>query len=257
MLGDLIAAATQRAAELARRGVPRAESRRHPRGFCAALRRSTVGVIAEIKRSSPSKGALDLALDAPARASEYEAGGAAALSVLTEPTRFSGSIADLAAVSSTAGIPVLRKDFIVNPVQVDEAAWAGADALLLIARALDPALMRDLAAHAGGLGLDVLAEVRDEVELDRALVVDRCAVGVNTRNLESLEIDPGVGERLLRLVPPDRVAVYESGIASAADVARAAAWGADAVLVGSVLSPAPDGAAAVRALCAVPRQPRG
>lgn len=223
----------------------------------ASLRGESVAVIAEIKRSSPSKGALNPSLDAPGRAAEYVEGGAAAISVLTEPTRFGGSLADLVAVRRAVPAPVLRKDFIVHPAQLAEAAGAGADAVLLIARALDPSRLGKLAAVAAALGLDALVEVRDERELEAALAIPGCAVGVNTRNLETLEVDPTVGERLIAQVPADRVAVYESGVSARADVARAAGYGADAVLVGSVLSPAADGAAAVRALCGVARQARG
>lgn len=251
-----MAAAERRAADLPRESGVAARPR-EARAFVAALRGSTVSVIAEIKRSSPSKGALNLSLDAPARAREYVSGGAAAISVLTEPTRFGGSLADLTAVSGAVAAPVLRKDFIVHPAQLVEAVSAGADAVLLIARALAPTRLRDLAARAAELGLDTLVEVRDEYEMERALAIPGCAVGVNSRNLETLEVDPAVGERLIPIVPADRVAVYESGVATVADVARAAAVGADAVLVGSVLSPAADGSAAVRGLCGVSRRRRG
>lgn len=263
VLGELVAAAERRAAALAPPADGAAQvggsalHRLGARGFVAALRGATVAVIAEIKRSSPSKGALNLALDAAARAADYAAGGAAAISVLTEPTRFGGSLADLTAVRRAVPVPVLRKDFIVRPAQLAEAADAGADGVLLIARALEPARLRDLAAIAATLGLDTLVEVRDERELELALGIPGCAVGVNTRNLETLEVDPAVGERLIARVPADRVAVYESGVSSAADVTRAANSGADAVLVGSALSPAADGVAAVRALCGVARRTRG
>lgn len=220
------------------------------------MRRPTVGIIAELKRRSPSKGAINDALDAPGRAAAYEAGGAAALSILTEPDRFGGSLADLTAARLAVKIPVLRKDFIVHREQLHEARAAGACAVLLIARALAPLHAAELADEAGLLGLDVLFEVRDESELARGIAIRGCAIGVNTRNLETLEIHPEVAARILPHIPPDRVAVYESGVSSRADVERAAALGADAVLVGSALSMQSDGAAAVRALTGVLRVPR-
>lgn len=226
-------------------------------GFVSALRGSSVAVVAELKRRSPSKGTINDALDAPARGAAYARGGAAAISVLTEPARFGGSLADLTAVRAAVRVPVLRKDFIVHPAQLAEARDAGASAVLLIARALDPVEAAELADAAAGLGLDVLFEARDPAEIERGVMIRGCAIGINTRNLETLEVDPTVGERLLPLVPADRVAVYESGIVSRRDVERAAAAGADAVLVGSSLSVAPDGSSAVAALTGVPRVTRG
>ena len=195
-------------------------------------------------------------MDAPARAAEYAAGGAAALSVLTEPTRFGGSLADLEAVRASVELALLRKDFITHEVQLLEARAAGASAVLLIARALPPERLRALAAVAHARGLECLVEIRSEAELEVALSVPGAVVGVNNRDLETLRIDDAVGRRLLPLVPPDRVAVYESGVTSVDDVARAADMGADAVLVGSILSAAHDGAAAVRALASVGRHAR-
>jgi len=228
-----------------------------PVSFAAALSRDDVGVIAEIKRRSPSKGALDASLDAATRAAEYASGGAAALSILTEPSEFGGSLDDLAAARRSVALPLIRKDFIVDEVQLLEARIAGASAVLLIARALPPDRFFDLAATARSLSLDVLLEVRDERELERALRVPGGVIGVNNRNLETLRIDDAVSERLLRLVPPNRLAVYESGVQSADDVRRAAALGADAVLVGSALSVAASPTDAVRALTGVPRSSRG
>lgn len=225
--------------------------------LAAALRGPRVAVIAELKRRSPSKGAINEGLSAPVRAAAYAAGGAAALSVLTEPTRFGGSPEDLEAVRAAVALPLLRKDFITFELQLIEARALGASAVLLIARALPPARLALLAEVARGLGLESLVEVRSESELERALAVPSAVVGVNNRNLETLEIDDAVGERLLPLVPPDRVAVYESGVRGVAEVERAAAFGADAVLVGSALSLADDGEAAVRALAGVPRRARG
>lgn len=258
VLGELVAAAEVRAAALRRRGgsapgvtTPAARS---PGRFTRALIEADgVAVIAEIKRRSPSKGVLRDELRAADAAAAYVAGGAAAISVLTEPSRFGGAIDDLTAVRDRVSVPVLRKDFIVDAVQVREAAAAGADAVLLIARALDPERARDLAAEAAAEGLDVLFEVRDEGELARGIAIAGCVIGVNTRNLETLAIDVGVAERLLPQVPPDRVAVYESGIEGRADVERAARLGAHAVLVGSALSVGGDPVAAVRGMAGVPR----
>ncbi len=259
-LGELTAAAELRAQALASGG---AELERAAKtagavpSFAAALRGSTVAVIAELKRRSPSKGAINETLDIPARAAEYAAAGAAALSVLTEPVRFGGSLGDLRAARAAVSIPLLRKDFIVHRVQLLEARAAGASAILIIARALPAERRSALAADARELGLDVLLEVRDERELEHALRVDHAVIGINNRNLETLVIDDAVSARLLPLVPAGRTAVYESGIASRADVERAAALGADAVLVGSSLSSSQDGRSAAANLVGVARRVRG
>lgn len=225
--------------------------------FADALRRPTVAVIAELKRRSPSKGALDETLDATGRTRAYESGGAAALSILTEPSRFGGSLSDLRDARSAVRLPLLRKDFITDAVQLLEARAFGASAALLIARALQPAQLRALADAAREFGLTSLVEVRDEAELAEAIAIDGAVIGVNTRDLETLEIDAAVGARLIPQIPRGRIAVYESGIGGVEDVRRAAALGADAVLVGSVLSLAADAAQAVRALAFEPRCPRG
>lgn len=225
--------------------------------FAGALERTDVAIIAEVKRRSPSRGVLDDTLDAGARAAEYALGGASALSVLTEPSEFGGSLDDLAAARSRVTIPLLRKDFIVAEVQLLEARLCGASAVLLIARALPPDRFFTLAAAARSVGLELLLEVRDEAELERALGVPDGVIGVNNRNLETLAIDDSVSERLLRLVPPGRTAVYESGVKDVDGVRRAAALGADAVLVGSALSVVSSAAEAVRRLTGVPRSARG
>lgn len=217
------------------------------------MSRPDVAIIAEIKRRSPSKGVLDEMLDAEARAADYAAAGAAALSVLTEPSEFGGSLDDLIAVRGAVSVPLLRKDFIVDEIQLLEARAAGASAVLLIARALPPDQFFALAAGARALGLDVLLEVRDEGELERALGVPDGVIGINNRNLETLAIDDEISARLLRCVPPSRIAVYESGVRDADGVRRAAALGADAVLVGSALSIASDPRDAVRALTGIAR----
>lgn len=224
--------------------------------FAAALRGAQVRVIAELKRRSPSKGMINDALRADERAVAYASGGAAALSVLTEPTRFGGSLEDLRAVRAAVAVPLLRKDFITAQIQLLEARVAGAAAALLIARALQADELRQLAREARELGLGVLVEVRSEAELATALTVPDAVVGVNNRNLETLAIDDAIGARLLPLIPPARVAVYESGVRSVAEVERAASMGADAVLVGSVLSAAEDPVQAVRALAGVMRRGR-
>jgi indole-3-glycerol phosphate synthase len=259
VLGELTNAAHERAKALVKSGTAGDVLRAGfpvPGAFVSALRRPSVGVLAEIKRRSPSKGTINDSITAGSRAAEYAAGGAAALSVLTEPTRFGGSLDDLTEARLAVKIPVLRKDFIVHPLQLAEARGAGASAVLLIARALDPSLAQELASAATLFGLDVLFEIRDEIELERALAIRGCAIGVNTRNLETLEVMPSVGERLVPMIPPDRVAVYESGVETRADVERVSRVGADAVLVGSSLSKQASGSEAVATLAGVPRQTR-
>jgi indole-3-glycerol phosphate synthase len=225
-----------------------------PVSFAKALRAgSTIAVIAEVKRRSPSQGEINAALSASAQAKAYAAGGAAAISVLTEPNHFGGSMDDLAEVWKAVAIPLLRKDFVIDRTQLWEARLAGAAAVLLIVRALEPGRLDALAAEARALGLEPLVEVRTESELARALAAGAEVVGVNQRDLETLAVDPAVAARLLPVVPGDRVAVSESGVKTHADVERAAACGADAVLVGSALSGSADPSAAVRALATVPR----
>jgi indole-3-glycerol phosphate synthase len=224
--------------------------------FGASLARGDrVTVIAELKRSSPSRGAINAGIAAGAQAAAYAAGGAAALSILTEPSRFGGQAADVTdAIAATGGrVPVLKKDFHVHPLQLVEARALGASAALLIARALTPADLRTMERAARDLGLETLIEIRDERELDAALAADARVIGVNNRNLETLAIDLATGERVVPLIPADRVAVFESGVYTPAEVARAAAAGADAVLVGSSISAAHDPAAAVATLAAVRR----
>ena len=202
-----------------------------PRDFVGALRRGPVpAVIAEVKRASPSAGPI-AERDPAERARAYEVGGAAALSVLTEPRHFGGSLADLRAARWAASLPVLRKDFIVHPAQLLESRAAGADAVLLIAAALADDELSALLALARDLGLGVLLEVHTEEDLERALGTEAEVVGVNARDLETLQVDGEGALRLLGRVPGDRVAVLESGISRPEQAARAVSAGARALLV--------------------------
>jgi indole-3-glycerol phosphate synthase len=200
-----------------------------------AFRAQAVSIIAEVKRQSPSKGALAEIPDPASLASEYEAGGAAAISVLTERRRFGGSLEDLAAVRKAVGIPVLRKDFIVTPYQLWEARAWGADLALLMVVSLPGGLLEDLYGLANELGLTALVEVHTEAELERAAQISPTVVGINARDLTTLEVDRSVFARLVDKVPQGAVRVAESGVSSAADVAEYRQAGADAVLMGEVL----------------------
>ena len=224
--------------------------------FAAALCRQDVAVIGELKRRSPSRGLINDAFDLPERARSYTAAGAAALSILTEPERFGGSLDDLRAARAASTLPLLRKDFIVDRLQLLEARAAGASAVLLIARALAPSIFTSLASEALRLGLEVLLEIRDERELDRALGIEGAVIGINNRNLETLAIDDVVSERLFPRLPGHRLAVYESGIQGRASVERAAELGADAILVGSLLSAAGHGGDVLASLTGVKRRVR-
>lgn len=224
--------------------------------FLAALRRSDIALIAEVKRRSPSRGEINAALSAREQAAAYAAGGAAALSVLTEPVHFGGSLDDLRAASGVVAVPALRKDFIVHEVQLLEARANGAAAALLIVRALAPIELETLVLRARAVGLEPLVEVHSDTELDRALTAGARVIGVNNRDLETLQIDAATGDRLLPLVPRACIAVSESGMLARSDVERAARAGADAALIGSVLSAAADPERALRALTGVPRSTR-
>jgi len=195
-------------------------------------------------------------MDAPLRARQYHDGGARAISVLTEPSEFGGANEDLVEVRRLVSCPLLKKDFHVHPVQMFEARVYGASAALLIVRALGPDDTRLLADAARQAGLEPVFEVRDEAELATAIDAKATVIGVNRRNLETLEFEPEVLARLLPIVPPAIMAVAESGIASRADVEEVAALGADAVLVGSALSTAPDVHEAVAQLTGVERMSR-
>ncbi|WP_107765797.1 indole-3-glycerol phosphate synthase TrpC [Nocardioides terrigena] len=210
-------------------------------------------VIAEVKRKSPSKGELADIRDPASLAAAYAAGGAAAISVLTEQRRFGGSLDDLVAVRAAVDTPVLRKDFIVTSYQLVEARAAGADLALLIVAALDDDDLRRLHDEARELGLTVLVEVHDEAETERAVALGAELVGVNARNLKTLAVDNDTFGRLAPLVPEDRVLVAESGISGPDDVTRFVGEGARAVLVGEALVRDGDPTGAVRAMTGVQR----
>jgi indole-3-glycerol phosphate synthase len=221
--------------------------------FVEALVGPSVAVIAEVKRRSPSRGDLDPTLRAGERAAAYARGGAAAISVLTEPARFGGSPDDLREVVEATGVPVLRKDFIVHEVQILETRALGASAVLLIARALPPPALDALVRAAREYGIEPLVEVRSRAELQRAVDSGATLIGVNARDLETLVIDEAVPPELLGRVPRGATAVAESGIRDRASVEALARAGADAVLVGSALSVAGDPEQAVRDLSGVSR----
>jgi len=220
------------------------------RGFVGALRggAGSLGVIAEVKRRSPSKGDLHPDLDPATVASAYEAGGASCLSVLTDVEFFGGSADDLRAARAAVELPVLRKDFTVSAHDVCDARLMGADAVLLIVAALDDAELGDFHALAHELGLAALVEVHDEAELDRALAVGATLVGVNQRDLLTFQVDPERAVRVGKAIPVDMVSVAESGIRGPADAMPLREAGFDAVLVGESLVTSGDPAAAVAAL---------
>ncbi len=227
-----------------------------PPSWAAALRRPDVALIAEVKRRSPSAGVIHASLDPPVHAAEYARGGAAAVSVLTDGPFFGGSLADLEAVTRAISIPVLRKDFILDELQLVEARAAGASAVLLIVRALERSRLRALAQAAHGMGLATLVEVHTDAELEIALGAEPTTIGVNSRDLATFKIDSVAALRLVAHVPHDIPVVAESGITSRDDIRRAATAGADAVLVGTVLSQAADPAALVETMVGVIRQSR-
>jgi indole-3-glycerol phosphate synthase len=220
-----------------------------PRPFARALRQpGRVTCISEFKRRSPSAGWINQNAELAATVAAYAAGGAAALSVLTDGPFFGGRLEDLDAARAACALPILRKDFIVDRYQVVEARAAGADAILLIVAALSDAEMSDLLAAARSAGLGVLVEAHDETEVARAVAVGAEVIGINNRDLRTFTVDRELVIRLRPRVPADRVIVAESGIRDAADVARLRAAGIDAMLVGETLMRAPDPAAALRGL---------
>jgi indole-3-glycerol phosphate synthase len=222
-----------------------------PRDPMSHFRAPGSSVIAEVKRRSPSKGDLADIPDPAELAQAYAAGGAAAISVLTERRRFGGSLADLRAVRAAVDVPLLRKDFVVTSYQVLEARAAGADLVLLIVAALDDELLRRLHDQARELGMAVLVEVHDEPETERAVALGAEVIGVNARNLKTLEVHQDTFGRLAPLIPDDRVKVAESGIFSREDVQRFVSEGARAVLVGEALVKDGDPQRAVAAMTGV------
>jgi indole-3-glycerol phosphate synthase len=205
------------------------------RDFRAALARDGFSVIAEMKRKSPSAGMLREGLDPSATAGLYEAGGAAAVSVLTDRTYFGGDVRDMGAARSGCGLPVLRKEFILDEAQIVESVDAGADAVLLICRILDTDRLERLHRTASEAGLACLVEVRNEGELEAAMRAGASIIGVNNRDLDTLETDPGVSLRMAGLLPGHTVKVAESGIRTADDARRLRDAGYDAILVGEAI----------------------
>lgn len=245
-----VAALRERAREIERRAAAASAPRQFP------PRGRTVGVIAEVKRRSPSQGAIREDLDPVAHARSYERGGAVGVSVLTDGVHFGGSIDDLVRVADAVRLPVLRKDFVIDPVQVHEARAAGASAVLLIARILRAAELKALAALVRATGMLPLIEVHTPEELDAALAATPGLLGVNARDLDTFAVDTESAVETIRRVPPELGVVAESGVEGREDVERFATAGADFVLVGTSVARRADPAAAVRALVGVERRSR-
>ena len=254
-MGTIVAAALKSAAErervCPRAALERAAEAITPRAelFQRRLREDRLCVIAECKRRSPSKGVLRREYEPAAIARSYERGGAAAISVLTEPTFFDGSLDHLRAVREAVALPILRKDFIVSDYQIIEARLAGADAVLLIVAALDDVALGRLMATAETWGLATLVEVHAADELERAVHAGATTVGINSRNLRTLEVDVSVFDRLIPGVPSGVAAVAESGVSSIEDVRRLRRSGFDAFLIGERFMTAADPGDALRAWC--------
>lgn len=252
---DQLIAGAREGVEARRRDLPQAdlESRLSARGedrpFNEALVRPGLSLIAEFKRRSPSAGQLAREeIDLSAQVAAYERGGAAALSVLTDEPHFGGSLADLRAARAACDLPIIRKDFIVDPYQLYEAAVHGADAVLLIVAALDDDALRSLRQEARAIDLDCLVEVHNEAELERALEAGAEVIGINNRNLDDMSVDIATTFELMPDVPAGKTVVAESGISGRAELEELDRVGVDAVLIGGALMEAPDPEAKVREL---------
>jgi indole-3-glycerol phosphate synthase len=259
VLGDILTVTRQRVQRLAsaRPDLERAAvAAPSAPSWTDAFRGNTVAVIAEVKRRSPSAGSIAPALQPGRLARSYANGGAAAISVLTDGPHFGGDIDDLTTVRHAVPLPVLRKDFLIDPVQLFESRAAGASAVLLIVRALAPGQLKDLSDLAVELGLGRLVEVHTVTELDRAVALEPEAIGVNSRDLDTFRVTLDAVPPLVAAVPAEIIAVAESGISGRDQVTRIAAAGADAVLVGTAVAGAADPAGAVADLCGVPRRGR-
>ncbi|MBT8217197.1 MAG: indole-3-glycerol phosphate synthase TrpC [Acidimicrobiia bacterium] len=251
MLDDIVSATRARVGALdagALRSAVADAGVRPTRSLETGLAEPGLSVIAEVKRRSPSRGELAAGIDPAGQAQAYEAGGAAAISVLTEPDFFAGSLQDLAAVRASVDIPVLRKDFMVSPAQVWESALGGADVILLIVAILGDDELAELLAEASSAGLDALVEVHTREEAERALAAGARIVGVNNRDLTTFEVDLAAAEKLAPVVAAAPHRIAESGIFSAADAGRMAEAGYDGVLVGEALVRAADPAKLVAEL---------
>jgi indole-3-glycerol phosphate synthase len=254
MMDQLIAGARE-GVEARRRDLPHADleaqlsDRREDRPFNEALVRPGISLIAEFKRRSPSAGQLaPAAVDVATQVAAYERGGAAALSVLTDEAHFGGSLADLRAARAACGMPIIRKDFIVDPYQLYEAAVNGADAVLLIVAALSDEDLRSLYREARAIDLDCLVEVHDAAELDRALEAGAEVIGINNRNLDDMSVDVATTYELMPDVPAGKTVVAESGISGREELEELDRVGVDAVLIGGALMAAEDPEAKVREL---------
>lgn len=230
-----------------------AEAAEPPREFAPVLRRrgNRINLLAELKKASPSRGLLCPSFDPHALARVYAQSGAAALSVLTDSHFFQGDLSYLAVAKAAGGLPVLRKDFIIDPYQVYEARAAGADAVLLIVAVLDRARLRELERLTTALRMSALVEVHDQAEMELALDCGAKIIGINNRDLSTFETDLGVTERLAPLVPPGVTLVSESGLRGPNDILRVAAAGVDAVLVGEALVKSSDPGTRAREFCSI------